>query len=72
VSRLLARISALQCAAAAAEATRRELHNQMVELRGNVGRPPGLASAPVGLPLAAGRPPLAASAATTGGPRSDG
>ena len=36
VSRLLSRISALQCAAAAAEATRRELHNQMVELRGNV------------------------------------
>jgi hypothetical protein len=36
VSRLLSRISTLQCAAAAAEATRRQLHNQMVELRGNV------------------------------------
>ena len=36
VSRLLERISALQCAAAAAEATRRQLHNQMVELRGNI------------------------------------
>lgn len=36
VGRLLSRISALQCAAAAAEATRRQLHNQMVELRGNV------------------------------------
>lgn len=40
VGRLLSRISALQCAAAAAEATRRQLHNQMVELRGNV-RPQG-------------------------------
>jgi hypothetical protein len=36
VGRLLARISSLQAAAAAAEATRRSLHNQMVELRGNV------------------------------------
>lgn len=36
VGRLLARIGSLQCAAAAAEATRRQLHNQMVELRGNV------------------------------------
>lgn len=36
VGRLLSRISNLQAAAAAAERTRRELHNQMVELRGNV------------------------------------
>lgn len=36
VGRLLSRISNLQAAAAAAEATRRQLHNQMVELRGNV------------------------------------
>jgi hypothetical protein len=36
VGRLLGRISTLQAAAAAAEATRRQLHNQMVELRGNV------------------------------------
>eukprot|EP00775_Hariotina_reticulata_P012257 gene12257-12395_t len=35
VGRLLGRISNLQAAAAAAEATRRTLHNQMVELRGN-------------------------------------
>ncbi|GBF99195.1 kinesin [Raphidocelis subcapitata] len=35
VGRLLSRIGSLQCAAAAAEATRRQLHNQMVELRGN-------------------------------------
>lgn len=36
VGRLLSRISNLQAAAATAEATRRQLHNQMVELRGNV------------------------------------
>ncbi|GBF99197.1 kinesin [Raphidocelis subcapitata] len=36
VGRLLSRIGSLQCAAAAAEATRRQLHNQMVELRGNI------------------------------------
>lgn len=36
VGRLLGRISNLQAAAAAAERTRRQLHNQMVELRGNV------------------------------------
>ncbi|KAI8466954.1 MAG: kinesin-domain-containing protein [Monoraphidium minutum] len=36
VGRLLSRISTLQCSAAAAEATRRELHNQMVALRGNI------------------------------------
>lgn len=36
VGRLLSRISTLQCAAAASEAIRRKLHNQMVELRGNV------------------------------------
>lgn len=36
VGRLLGRISNLQAAAAAAERTRRDLHNQMVELRGNV------------------------------------
>ncbi|KAI8468897.1 MAG: kinesin-domain-containing protein [Monoraphidium minutum] len=36
VGRLLSRISTLQCAAAASEATRRQLHNQMVELRGNI------------------------------------
>lgn len=36
VGRLLGRISTLQAAAAAAEATRRQLHNQMVELRGNI------------------------------------
>jgi hypothetical protein len=49
VSRLLSRISTLQCAAAAAEATRRQLHNQMVELRGNVSaRAPFLASGDLG------------------------
>jgi len=37
VARLLSKISSLQAAAASAEATRRALHNQMVELRGNVG-----------------------------------
>jgi hypothetical protein len=36
VGRLLSRISNLQAAAVTAEATRRQLHNQMVELRGNV------------------------------------
>lgn len=36
VGRLLNRISSLQAAAVTAEATRRQLHNQMVELRGNV------------------------------------
>jgi chromosome segregation ATPase len=36
VGRLLSRISSLQAAAVTAEATRRTLHNQMVELRGNV------------------------------------
>jgi hypothetical protein len=36
VGKLLARVSTLQCAATEAEATRRKLHNQMVELRGNV------------------------------------
>eukprot|EP00878_Enallax_costatus_P034691 GHUV01038488.1.p1 GENE.GHUV01038488.1~~GHUV01038488.1.p1 ORF type:complete len:540 (+),score=212.10 GHUV01038488.1:727-2346(+) len=36
VGRLLGRISNLQAAAVAAERTRRELHNQMVELRGNI------------------------------------
>jgi hypothetical protein len=36
VARLLSKISSLQAAAASAEATRRALHNQMVELRGNV------------------------------------
>lgn len=40
VGRLLGRISTLQAAAAAAEATRRQLHNQMVELRGNVSGGP--------------------------------
>ena len=34
VAGLLSKISSLQGAAAAAEATRRALHNQMVELRG--------------------------------------
>ena len=38
VGRLLSRISNLQAAAVTAEATRRQLHNQMVELRGNVSR----------------------------------
>lgn len=36
VGRLLSRISNLQAAAVTAEATRRQLHNSMVELRGNV------------------------------------
>jgi hypothetical protein len=36
VSRLLGRISLLQRAAADAEATRRRLHNQLVELKGNI------------------------------------
>lgn len=36
VGRLLSRISNLQAAAVTAEATRRQLHNAMVELRGNV------------------------------------
>jgi hypothetical protein len=36
VAGLLSKISSLQGAAAAAEATRRALHNQMVELRGKV------------------------------------
>jgi hypothetical protein len=33
---LLERVSTLQIAAAEAEATRRRLHNELVELRGNV------------------------------------
>jgi hypothetical protein len=37
VARLLGRVSTLQIAATEAEATRRRLHNQLVELRGNVG-----------------------------------
>jgi hypothetical protein len=36
VAGLLARITSLQAAAAAAEATRRSLHNELVALRGNV------------------------------------
>lgn len=36
VGRLLSRISNLQAAAVTAEATRRQLHNAMVELRGNI------------------------------------
>lgn len=36
VARLLNRIGNLQCAAAAAESTRREMHNRLVELKGNV------------------------------------
>jgi hypothetical protein len=39
VGRLLSRVGALQCAVTTAEATRRQLHNQLVELRGNVSQP---------------------------------
>jgi len=50
VGRLLSRISNLQAAAVTAEATRRQLHNQMVELRGNVSMQtqPTLTSPPQG------------------------
>lgn len=44
LTRMLSKIAALEAAVAAAEARRRELHNQLVELKGNVsraGRPPG-------------------------------
>lgn len=36
VNRLLSKISTLQAAAADAEATRRRLHNELVEVKGNV------------------------------------
>lgn len=36
LSRLLTKVASLETAIAAAEATRRDLHNQLVELRGNV------------------------------------
>lgn len=36
VNNLLSKISTLQAAVAAAEATRRKLHNELVEIRGNV------------------------------------
>lgn len=36
VTRLLGKIAGLQAAAAAAEATRRRLHNELVEVKGNV------------------------------------
>lgn len=51
LTRMLSKIAALEAAVAAAEARRRELHNQLVELKGNVswaggGRPlPGVSGA---------------------------
>lgn len=36
LSRLLTKVATLETAIAAAEATRRDLHNQLVQLRGNV------------------------------------
>lgn len=36
LQRLVSRVSSLELAVAAAEARRRELHNQLVQLRGNV------------------------------------
>lgn len=38
LTRMLSKIAALEAAVAAAEARRRELHNQLVELKGNVSR----------------------------------
>ena len=37
LSKLVSRVATLEGAAAAAEAARRQMHNQLVELRGNVG-----------------------------------
>lgn len=37
LTRMLSKIAALESAVAAAEAKRREIHNQLVELKGNVG-----------------------------------
>jgi len=39
LTRMLSKIAALETAVAAAEARRRELHNQLVELKGNVSGP---------------------------------
>ena len=36
LSKLVSRVATLEGAAAAAEGARRQLHNQLVELRGNV------------------------------------
>ena len=36
LSRMVSKIAALEAAVAAAEAKRREIHNQLVELKGNV------------------------------------
>lgn len=36
LSRLVSRVASLEMAAAAAEGRRRELHNQLIRLRGNV------------------------------------
>jgi hypothetical protein len=41
VNQLLAKVASLQNAAAAAEAKRRQLHNELVELRGNVSEAAG-------------------------------
>jgi hypothetical protein len=62
VGRLLGRISTLQAAAAAAEATRRQLHNQMVELRGNVSIGCPDAARAQAVHLYAGRPKGACAA----------
>ena len=42
VQGLLSKISTLQAAAAAAEATRRKLHNELVSIKGNVSQRGGM------------------------------
>ncbi len=42
VTRLVSRVSALEAALAAANASRRELHNRVVQLKGNVSQAVGL------------------------------